>query len=345
MEVGRLQMATGLFHSSKFLPPETFSKITDLRINRPDVPLKISRMRRRRKDLTTDGRLTLLAADHPARMVTRIGDEELRMGDRREFLSGIARVMACSPFDGLLGTADVLDDVFYLENMIRGKRSIVDGKVLIGSVNRGGLSGAAFELDDFPTGFDIEGVERFGLDGAKFLLRVDPRDSDSAKTMKYCVDVVKECNRRKISLFLEPLSVARREGNLVTEKDAAKLVKIVGMAGALGSSSTRTWLKLPYCDGFDRVAAATPLPILLLGGEASDDVAGLLNEVESAMKAGPNVRGVLLGRNLLYPPGGDPLPLAMAIHSIVHKGSGADVAERSMEKWKGKDLNVFASND
>ena len=338
-------MSKGTFHPSKFLPREVFSKVTELRVSHPGVPLALSRKRTRRKRLTNDGKLTLLAADHPARMITKIGGEELRMGERREFLAGVARVLACTPFDGVLGTADVVDDVFYLEYILAGKRSVVDGKLLIGSVNRGGLAGTAFDLDDFPTGYDVDGIEKFGLDGAKFLLRIDAQDADSAKTLRYCAEVVLECNRREIPVFLEPLPVTRKDGRLITEKDAAKLVKLVGVASALGNSSTRTWLKLPYCEGFEKVAAATSLPILLLGGEASGDVAGLLGEIESAMKAGPNVRGVMLGRNLLYPPGGDPLPLAMAIQSIVHQGMGAKAAEKSMEKWTGKDLNLFSSND
>jgi DhnA family fructose-bisphosphate aldolase class Ia len=137
----------------------------------------------------------------------------------------------------------------------------------------------------------------------------------------------------------------KRDGKIRTDASKEKLVKLVGVASALGDSSARIWLKLPYCDGFEEVAAATTLPILLLGGEAGDDVLGLIREVEAAMKSGSNVRGVLLGRNLLYPPGGDPMSLAMAIHSVVHEGVGAGEAAKGMAKWEGKALDYFGSND
>ena len=46
--------------------------------------------------------------------------------------------------DGVLGTADVLDDLLLM--------GALEGKVVIGSMNRGGLQGATFELDDRFTG-------------------------------------------------------------------------------------------------------------------------------------------------------------------------------------------------
>ena len=331
------------FDPLEFLPAETYSKVTDVRVASPDVLRRAALARRRRRRIAPDGKLALLAADHPARMITGIRDDPLRMGRRREFLSRILRVMGCSPFDGLLGTADVVDDLLAVGDI--SKRSILDGKLLLGSVNRGGLSGSSFELDDAVTGYDVEGAVRMRLDGVKFLLRFDPTDPESLKTLTYCVEVVRACEKRKMPLFLEPLPVVKKDGKVKMEAEKSKLVRLVGAASALGSSSGRIWLKLPYCQGFEEVAGATTLPILLLGGEASDDVLGLLREIESGMKAGPNVRGVLMGRNLLYPQGDDPLPLAIAVHSIVHEGKKAEDALGEMPRHQGKDLGVFRSND
>lgn len=330
------------FDASKFLPLGAYSKITDLRITRPGLPGRLLRERARRRN-ARDGRLTLLAADHPARMVTGIREEPLRMGARREFLARILRVVACSPFDGLLGTADVLEEVVLLSSLTRKGVRLLDGKLLIGSLNRGGLAGSSFELDDRVTGYDVEGATDVKLDGVKFLLRFDPSDGDSLATLSYCVEVVRKCAATKMPIFIEPLPVIKKEGKVLTDNDRVKLIKLVGAVSGLGSSSSNIWLKLPYCDGFDQVTAATTLPILLLGGEASDDVSGLLKQIESAMNAGSNVKGVLMGRNLLYPPGDDPLPLAMAVNSMVHEGMRADEAVRSLERWAGKDMDIFPS--
>jgi hypothetical protein len=333
------------FEPEDFLPTKLFARITEARVDDPDLASRVAARRLRRRSLTKDGKLTLLAADHPARMVTEIRTDPIRMGRRREFLSRILRVLACTPFDGVLGTCDVFDELLMLEGMAGGKKSFLGKKLMLGSVNRGGLSGSAFELDDSVTGYDAGGIARMRLDGAKFLLRIDPEDERSAKTLEYCVETVRSCSKLKIPVLIEPLPVVRKNGKTGTDANKEKMIKLVGVAGALGDSSARIWLKLPYCEGFEEVAAATTLPILLLGGEAGDDVLALLKEVEAAMRSGNNVKGVLLGRNLLYPPGGDPMPLAMALHSVVHDGVGASEAAKAMDKWEGKGLDFFRSND
>jgi DhnA family fructose-bisphosphate aldolase class Ia len=333
------------FEPKDFFPAKLFAKIGETRVDHPDLALRVAAKRIRRRSLTTDGKLTLLATDHPARMVTEIRADPTKMGDRHEFLSRIIRVLACTPFDGVLGTSDVFDELLMLEGFAGGRRPFLDKKLMLGSVNRGGLSGSSWELDDFVTGYDVDGLVRMRLDGAKFLLRIDPEDERSARTLQYCVEIVRKCASKKIPIFLEPLPVVKRDGKIRTDASKGNLVKLVGVASALGNSSARIWLKLPYFDGFEEVAKATTLPILLLGGEAGEDTIGLLGEVEAAMKSGDNVRGVLLGRNLLYPPGGDPMPLAMAIHSVVHDGISASEAAKGMAKWEGKALDHFRSND
>jgi len=333
------------FEDTKFVPTSIYSRITDLRIRKPGLAKKLLAERRRRRLVTRDGKLTLIAADHAARMVTGIRDDPLRMGRRQELLSRVLRVIACSPFDGVLGTADIIDDLAVLSSLSRRKVALMDGRLLVGSVNRGGIAGSSFELDDRVTGYDVKGAVQAGLDGVKFLLRFDPDDASSLRTLNYCVDVLRECTAAKMPLFVEPLPVTRKDGKAKTDNDKGKLVKLVGVVSGLGSSSANVWLKLPYCEGFAEVAKATTLPILLLGGEASDDVRGLLTQIESAMKSGPNVKGVMMGRNLLYPPGDDPLPLAMAVNSVVHEGLKVDEAADRMNGWVGKDLDVFPSND
>ena len=68
---------------------------------------------------------------------------------------------------GVLGTADVLEDLLLL--------GALDGKIVIGSMNRGGLAGAVFEIDDRFTGYDAAAIARMGFDGGKMLLADRPR--------------------------------------------------------------------------------------------------------------------------------------------------------------------------
>lgn len=332
------------FVPSAYFPGKIYSGVIDLRVSDPSAAPKALAARVKRRTLAPDGKLTLLAADHPARMVTGIRDDPLRMSRRHELLSRILRVIASSPFDGILGTADIIDELVLASGFAEPK-GLLNRRVIVGSVNRGGASGSSFELDDMITGYDVPGAVAAKLDGLKFLLRFDLENPDSLKTLGYCVQTARECQSAKMPLFIEPLAAVRREGKIKTDNDKAKLVKLAGLASAIGSTSSNLWLKLPYCEGFEEVAGATTLPVVLLGGEASDDVLGLLRQIEAAMKAGPNVRGVMMGRNLLYPPGEDPLPLAMAVNSIVHDRRSAEEAMEQMEKWSGKNLDVFVSND
>jgi DhnA family fructose-bisphosphate aldolase class Ia len=120
-------------------------------------------------------------------------------------------------------------------------------------------------------------------------------------------------------------------------KTAAALAKIVGVASALGDSSRYLWLKLPYCDDYHVVARATTLPILLLGGESVGDAAPFLREVAAGLSAGPNVRGALVGRNVLYPGAADPLAVANAVGGIIHKGWTVEQAIEVMtQETRGK---------
>nr|MBC8233848.1 hypothetical protein [bacterium] len=55
------------FNVEEFFPYNIFSKITDIRVNAPEVIENEAQARKRREKLAgDDGKLTILAADHPA---------------------------------------------------------------------------------------------------------------------------------------------------------------------------------------------------------------------------------------------------------------------------------------
>jgi hypothetical protein len=63
----------------------------------------------------------------------------------------------------------------------------------------------------------------------------------------------------------------------------------------------------------EQVMAATTLPTLVLGGDVGPDPDATLAAWSGAL-ALPGVRGLVAGRSLLYPPGGD---VAAAVDSAV----------------------------
>ncbi len=119
---------------------------------------------------------------------------------------------------------------------------------------------------------------------------------------------------------MEPLPVRRNDGTFVLKRDAKEITRAVGVATALGDSSHGMWLKLPWCTDFGAVAAATTLPILLLGGPGGDGSPDLQEQLNDAMSAGANVRGVMMGRQVLFPAEGTPEAAARALFDRVHGG-------------------------
>jgi hypothetical protein len=315
------------FAAEDVLPQATFREITDVRVGHPKWILKEARQRERRRKLARDGKLVLLALDHPGRGVNQIRGDALAMGDRHQLLARARRVFDDPELDGVMGTSDILEELLILSHLERRRtgKGFLDGRVLVGSMNRGGLAGASFEMEDTFTGCTPERLRELRADGGKMMYRLDPQDPASGRTILACAHALNELGRRGLAAFLEPLGGSRGPDGFHPAKDAATLVRQCGIGAALGETSAHVWLKVPYGEGFDRVSRATTLPVLLLGGPARESPLDTLRDFVDGMAAGANVRGAIIGRNLLFPGEGDPLPMCRALSRIVH--GGADLAE------------------
>src|SRR4029077_17480694 len=130
------------FDAGKTLPVKIFDEITELRVRRPNVVEQESKRRKRREHFAPDGRLVLVAVDHPARGVTQIRKDELAMGDRYQLLARTRRVFDDPEIDGSVATSDILEELLFLGHLERkkGGKSFLDGRVLVGTMNRGGLA-------------------------------------------------------------------------------------------------------------------------------------------------------------------------------------------------------------
>jgi DhnA family fructose-bisphosphate aldolase class Ia len=317
------------FDPKAYLPDGVMALIANSRVERPFLASETAVARTRRSQLTTNGRLSLIAADHPARMATAAGNDALAMADRQGLLARIVRVLAHDAADGILATMDILEDLLILDALRqeRGAPSFLNEKVLLASLNRGGLAGSAWELNDSMTGPTPDACARWNLDGAKALLRVCPTDPGSLRTIEACAQASRELEAHGLPFFLEPLPAMTTASGIHIVREAGPLAQLVGVAAALGNSAQGLWHKLPWCEDFDVVAGASSLPILLLGGPVLDDPGPLLTQIRDGLDAGPNVRGVLLGRNVLYPSAHDPLALAGAVQRLVHQNCTVGDAE------------------
>ncbi|HET7015832.1 MAG TPA: aldolase [Streptosporangiaceae bacterium] len=250
--------------------------------------------RRRRPWLGSAGRLMIIAADHPARGVLAAGDRPMAMANRADLLDRILVALARPGVDGILGSADIIEDLLLL--------GALDGKVVLGSMNRGGLPGTAFEIDDRFTGYNAAAIGAAGLDGGKMLLRIDPGDPATANTLESCANAVTDLAQRGLVAIVEPFMVlAGHRGNDLSP-DA--VIKSIAIASGLGSTSAYTWLKIPVVEEMERVAAASTLPALLLGGDVGDKPDEMFDRWRRALSL-PGIYGLVTGRNLLYPPDDD----------------------------------------
>lgn len=333
------------FDAKEFLPAEVLAKVTDVRVTDPERSMRAAKKRRRRESLTRNGRLNILAADHPARRVTRVGDNPLRMADRREYMARILRVMMAGGVDGLLASMDILEDLLIIDDLLQesGAKGFMDEKVLLATFNRGGLLGSVWEIDDPNSGPTAASCKEWGLDGAKILLRICDDEDGSRKTLLDTVKAVTELNAVGLPMFLESLPVVKeddgRHGVYRIVKTAEELARTAGAAAALGDSARYLWLKLPYCENYEMVANSTTLPILLLGGEPVGDATPFLRELHAGLQAGPNVRGALVGRNILFPGDDDPLAVIEAVGGIIHQGWTVEHALDQQAAHRGRDLD------
>jgi DhnA family fructose-bisphosphate aldolase class Ia len=338
------QPGGGGFDPAVFLPRRLYEAITEVRVQRPELIFEEAARRRRRDRLSADGKLVILATDHPGRRVTGIPGDPLGMGDRHSYLARALRVLLTPGCDGIMGTTDFMEDLLILNALVREKGGppLVDDKVLVGCMNRGGQAGVAGEIDDRFTSFTARQLAAMRFEGGKLMYRLDAGDPLSIKAVADCAVAINELHRRKLYAFLEPMSVRRKpEGGYETVKTVEALVKDAGAAAALGESSARTFLKLSYTDGYERVARATTLPILMLGGPPREDPASTLADFASGMRAAANVRGVLAGRNVTFAPGEDPRAVAAAVAAIVHEGADAGQAMEVMRRERSRGMDAL----
>lgn len=296
------------------LDDDRYQWLLETRATDPGAVERAADARHGRLLIEGDGRLVIIAVDHPARRILGVSDDPRAMADRRRFLENTIRALNRPGVDGVLASPDILDDLLLLGEL--------DRKVVFGSMNRGGLTGSIWELDDRFTAHDPEAIETLGLNGGKMLLRILDDDPGTLKTLEACAQAVTELSRRGLIAMVEPLPAFRDEnGQVRISSDIDDITAAVAVASALGASSGHTWLKLPAADDPATMMAATTLPALLLGGDPGPDRSAMVAAWRKAMSI-PNVRGLVAGRSLLFPPDGDVEGATDLAVEIVH-GAGS----------------------
>jgi hypothetical protein len=295
------------------LVSDLVARLTKLRASDPEA-VASALANRKRGRIQFPRKMFLIAADHTARGVIAAGADGRAMADRGELLSRLQFALSRPEVDGVLATADIVDDLALL--------GALDEMIVFGSMNRGGLAGSVFELDDRFTGYTASAIARDSLTGGKMMLRVADGDPATVRTMEACAEAIDELGGLGLPAMIEVFASRTVDGKTTNDMSVDATMRAIAVASGLGGSSAHLWLKLPVVDEQERLLSATTLPVVLLGGDPGRDEQArdaTYAKWARAMEL-PQVRGLVAGRTLLYPPGGDVGAAVDAAAAIVRTG-------------------------
>jgi DhnA family fructose-bisphosphate aldolase class Ia len=246
----------------------------------------------------------ILAADHRARGVVTIEPYA-------EYLSAVrAALPAC---DGILASAQPLADVVAAGAVGPHQRTYL-------SLNRTGLHGSAFELDDRLVA-TVAQAAAAGYTGVKLMTRVDLAERDTAAALELLGRVLEEASDAGIEALVEPLSWSAGQvdasvdgivmGAVIAHDLGAPLLKVPVPATDAGTARI---------DAIRRVTASVGVPVLFLGGPRKSGRGAVLSAVADAMAGG--AAGVALGRALYEDP--NPATMAGLVADLVRGRRAAD---------------------
>ncbi|MGD0851782.1 MAG: hypothetical protein ABSA07_00300 [Acidimicrobiales bacterium] len=267
-------------------------QLLETRFTRPHAIAAAAKNRLGHEPTSDEGRILIIAADHTARGMLDVGSNPSAMSNRYDLLDRLVTALAIPGVSGVLGTPDIVEDLFLLGALER--------KYVFGSMNRGGLPGAVFEMDDRFTSYTTESIVEHRLDGGKMLLRINLDDPGTANVLESSAKAVSQLASNDKIAMIEPFMSSRVDGRIQHDLSTNGVMQSMAIASALGATSSHTWLKVPVVDDMERVAEATTMPVVLLGGPRNDRPDEMFERWEKTLRL-PGVRGLVVGRNLLYP--------------------------------------------
>lgn len=307
-----------MFQYKEVFTDEEYQEINEIKTFYPEI-IEIEADRRAKKT-NKNKMLVFAAADHNARMIQAYKGNPFGLSDRREYLSRLVRILCSDEVDGVEGTPDIIEDLIALNYLWRchNKKTFLDNKIIVGTINRGGLSGVSWEMDDMCTCFTVERLAELKLDGIKFMLRINPDCENNKNTLRYCAEIVNKAATYKMPVFIEGLFIRTKQNTYEMQTDLESLIKTVGVVSALGCSSLQKWIELPLNKEYAKAVGASTCSFLVVPDEVGENKEEIISEYTAQIGVSHNVRGILLGRNVMYSQE-DPLELAEKIAQKWHE--------------------------
>jgi DhnA family fructose-bisphosphate aldolase class Ia len=162
------------------------------------------------------------------------------------------------------------------------------------------------------------GIEEAEMVGANAVMNmIYPGGPNEKINFQECADLIRVSLDSDVPVILEALPKGLGQGEAYTAAN-------VGFAARLAAELGADVVKVPYptngtVDDFKRIVESTFVPVIILGGAAMNDDAGLLKMAEDAMTAG--AAGIAIGRNVWQHP--NPAAIARSLAAIVHQDASA----------------------
>jgi DhnA family fructose-bisphosphate aldolase class Ia len=289
--------------------PRRYEHLAHIRLTDPDAIARAAAKRAKHPGMGRD-QILLIAADHPARAALAVGKDEFAMADRLDLLDRMRAALARPGVSGVLASPDIIDDLLLTGDL--------DGKLVFGTMNRGGLRASTFEFEDRMTAYTPEALRALGADGGKTLTRICLEDPGSVRTLQWTSEAITGLAEQGLYAMVEPFWSHWEDGRVVHDLTPEGVMLSIEVASALGATSARTILKIPVVDEMERVMSATTLPTVLLGGDPSGSPDETYASWQAALRL-PGVIGLTLGRTMLYPPDDDVAKAVDTAASLLHK--------------------------
>ena len=145
-----------------------------------------------------------------------------------------------------------------------------------------------------------------------------PGHINEAEIIADCAALIEEARESDMPVMLETLPYGLGRGDAYTSENIRFAVRL---AAELGSDVVKTAYPGDK-EAFRSSVAECYVPVIVLGGRASNEPEGILKMVQDAMECG--AAGIAIGRNIWQHPA--PKKMAQALNAIVHSGESAEKA-------------------
>lgn len=114
-------------------------------------------------------------------------------------------------------------------------------------------------------------------------------------------------------------------------KEMTRDARYFGLCCRIAAEVGARFVKTYYCDGFDEIVRATPVPLIVAGGKKTGEREAI-ELAANAMRAG--AAGVDMGRNIFQ--SDCPVGMIWAVRAVVHDGATVDAAFAIYEQEKSQ---------